>query len=40
MTKTVLSLRKQLTLLLLEGHFGPTNYNNIGTFEQIFYERR
>ena len=34
--KAVLSVRKQLP----EGRFGPTKYNNIGTYEQIVGSKR
>ena len=34
--KAVSKVKKQLTQQLPEGRFGPTKYNNIGTFERIF----
>ena len=33
-SKDVRSVRKHLTYRLPDGRFGPTKYNNIGTFEQ------
>ena len=35
LNKAVLSVRKQLMQQLPEGRFGPTKYNNIGTFKRI-----
>ena len=36
--KTVLPVRKKLTQQLPEGRFGPTEVNDIGTFEHFIAE--